>query len=250
MDEVNGGDSTLKSWHLTFYGTEITDTQCGAAEYQDAYGRCLSCDNQCKSCTGPGPSACSACKNYSLDGSCVLTCPDGFFADDAFACHACSTGCKTCSSATVCLTCYNHLFQGLCLPKCPDDTFDDSGICRSCDDQCASGCTGAGPDHCLDCKNLKVALVTLNGFNCIAACNISYVYDATALACVCPTATYEALGNICQHCNPECVTCAGPEASHCTGKCRHAQFGSNCVAECPSLSFSTTNVTCVSIIAH
>lgn len=89
-------------------------------------------------------------------------------------------------------------------------------ICTDCDAECGdAGCTGAGPEQCLACRNV------LDGITCQNAC---------------PVTTYESVQHVCEACNKECLAesgCTGPSSRDCV-ECQnvyHPDLG--CLAECP-----------------
>ena len=65
---------------------------------------CAPCHASCGGnvCLGPADNLCVECDSvgvnaFLLSGQCVLKCPDGYFADKARTCTACSPTCKTCT---------------------------------------------------------------------------------------------------------------------------------------------------------
>ncbi|XP_037903590.1 epidermal growth factor receptor isoform X2 [Hermetia illucens] len=92
-----------------------------------------------------------------------------------------------------------------------------------CSEQCdSSGCWGAGPDQCLECKNYKY-----NG-TCIASC------DSIVNA-------YHADSKTCKTCHRECKSCIGPGPDNCT-QCRHVRDGHICLAKCPETKYSDNGI--------
>ncbi|XP_076856944.1 extracellular matrix organizing protein FRAS1 isoform X2 [Brachyhypopomus gauderio] len=100
---------------------------CSPGSYQDGE-RCLSCDDHCEHCLGPG--RCLQCRGPSAlqDGQCVLTCPRRHFLDsDTQQCVACPSGCGECGSARECGVCMDNTFlkNGQCTPDCGHGYFGD-----------------------------------------------------------------------------------------------------------------------------
>lgn len=117
--------------------------------------QCHSCDTSCKTCFGPQALGCASCfkganiflpwiihpycalyinlficaTGYFLDqeGSCVLQCPSGSFANSATQlCEECSPNCESCAdNSDNCISCSkssNKLFlhRGRCWSNCPE----------------------------------------------------------------------------------------------------------------------------------
>ena len=66
-------------------------------------------------CNGPTSSHCLRCDSlgvnaYLKNGQCVLSCGDGFYADDARVCHPCHSTCRQCTGprSNECLSCTSH----------------------------------------------------------------------------------------------------------------------------------------------
>lgn len=96
-----------------------------------------------------------------------------------------------------------------------------------CSDECTdSGCWGAGPDQCLECRHVQ--------FNrtCFRSCQSQHnLYTM-------PDKEH------CGQCHTECKeSCSGPESTDCR-ECLHVRDGRHCVAECP-ISKYPKNGTCV-----
>ncbi|CAB4040571.1 Cysteine-rich with EGF-like domain 2, partial [Paramuricea clavata] len=146
--------------------------------------KCEACDNSCEeNCTGPGNTACLACKTgYEMienEGckdidECAdesTTCEDGKYCDNnpgSFACLDCDKACSHCSSAGTekCSAC-NAGFQltdkgcedidecADASTTCEDGKYCDNNpgslACLDCDKAC-SQCSGAGPEKCSACN--------------------------------------------------------------------------------------------------
>lgn len=73
----------------------------------------LECDYPCKTCQNR--TQCLSCldndNNAFLNrGQCLLSCPNGTFADSFNICIPCPAGCKSCSNIQMCKTCNSGLF--------------------------------------------------------------------------------------------------------------------------------------------
>ncbi|XP_046698206.1 extracellular matrix protein FRAS1 [Silurus meridionalis] len=93
---------------------------CSPGSYQDGE-RCLSCDDHCKQCQGPG--RCLQCHlpYASLDGQCVLNCGSRYILDTAKQqCVACPFSCVECVNVGQCRICAENMFvkNGQCTPDC------------------------------------------------------------------------------------------------------------------------------------
>ena len=78
--------------------------------YDAASGNCLKCDSGCLTCKGVGISDCLSCKDPQMNlafGSCVLSCPDDYFADFSHVCQICPKSCKKCQNSTICSICFD-----------------------------------------------------------------------------------------------------------------------------------------------
>eukprot|EP00051_Salpingoeca_urceolata_P027837 m.483516 g.483516 ORF g.483516 m.483516 type:complete len:1538 (-) comp22974_c0_seq1:121-4734(-) len=178
---------------------------------------CRTCDASCgaRGCTGEGPEACLTC-----DGECA---PGQHF-DDACVCQ--DTACKA-----------GEVTDGVrCLPECPVGKYADAnGVCRTCDAECAEGCTAAGPTGCFSCRNLVLV-------------------DGDTSTCVgqCPQNTFVNAQDACQECDAECKGCDGPGPANCL-TCRNRQLAVQddpnaqwpCVAACPENTFEMDLGVCV-----
>ncbi|KAM9446229.1 extracellular matrix organizing protein FRAS1 [Clarias gariepinus] len=106
---------------------------CSPGSYQDGE-RCLSCDDHCKKCQGPG--RCLQCQPpyASLNGQCVLNCGIRYILDRATQkCVACPSGCAECVSVGECRICTENLFikNGQCTPDCGHGFYADMKM-RTC----------------------------------------------------------------------------------------------------------------------
>ncbi|XP_055700755.1 epidermal growth factor receptor isoform X1 [Phlebotomus papatasi] len=93
-----------------------------------------------------------------------------------------------------------------------------------CSDQCTlTGCWGAGPNQCLECR--------------------SYKYNDTCLAsCKSLPGIYEVNHTTCGTCHPECKnSCRGAGADNCT-ECVNVRDGNFCVAKCPESKYSANGI--------
>lgn len=123
-------------------------------EFFDSGSRtCETCSEECDvrglqvGCTGPSPSDCVACKNYAINGTCSVACPEGYvvlqgvcirsgcptshYLDEDNTCQKCHGLCHECSGSTVsdCVTCkYVRDTNGMCATQCDQEMFVDEGI--------------------------------------------------------------------------------------------------------------------------
>jgi leishmanolysin len=223
------------------YGAECI-TDCPADFTVEIADVCYPCDVTCAACSGT-VSSCTACAAPKLLylGTCVLSCPSGFFNDDT-ECLACEASCLSCSSsASHCVRCAagKFLSGSVCVDVCPDSTYAASSICAPCDTSCLT-CSGLSTS-CLSCPGVNL----LSGTSCVDTCpsgqtpsngvcgclgncmtcsttqstctsckSSTYLYDTTCLD-VCPDG-YTALGEVCTKCHMSCLTCTGLGPEDCT----------------------------------
>lgn len=129
-------------------------TTCPSKQFPDtATKTCLACPGTCSSCTNFA--VCTACEanaafsnvtsqcyaycspslQYSFNGKCFSSCPDGSYQDYTNVyCQTCNSNCKTCQvSATKCSSCdTTYLYNSSCVVKCPSSYYSNSGVCLPC----------------------------------------------------------------------------------------------------------------------
>lgn len=138
---------------------------------------CIACDSSCSSCSGTS-TYCTACANldqFSLNGTCVASCPMGFFSSTNATCLACHPDCATCGPTfDTCLTCPSTRpvlsSSGTCLQTCSSNQYFDhpTGSCVACSSSCET-CSGNGSGDCLSCGSTA----TLSSGNCVdAGCTV------------------------------------------------------------------------------
>ncbi|KAM6954491.1 extracellular matrix organizing protein FRAS1 [Aplochiton taeniatus] len=108
---------------------------CSPGAYQDGE-TCLSCDDHCEECQGPGQ--CEQCQSpyATLQGLCVLHCGRGHYLDTSTQrCTPCSSDCVVCEGAAGCSVCRDHflLKDRDCTPHCGHGYYADksSGKCHA-----------------------------------------------------------------------------------------------------------------------
>ena len=112
--------------------------------------------------------ACNISTPYQIinQSSCVATCPDPSFANNAtLTCDACPTGCSACTSLTFCSTCSSGYFlraDNLCYTTCPNG-YVENNVSNTCD-TCSTGCmTCTNGSHCTQCFEFYRLNATTNG---------------------------------------------------------------------------------------
>eukprot|EP00043_Microstomoeca_roanoka_P015853 m.159144 g.159144 ORF g.159144 m.159144 type:complete len:1451 (-) comp16346_c0_seq3:51-4403(-) len=193
---------------------------------------CKPCDQQCRGgCSGPGPSACTACVLFNLNGTCVNACPPHTYISDTNTCLSCSNQCTNQGcigpGENECHSCRNFAHQGSCVASCPNETYADVGKeCRSCHPLCSSeGCRGATSLDCLSCVGFKRLLATTNETVCIDTCDDDEFADERGY---------------CRQCHAQCkqgCTGAGPQQCDQSG-CRNFLLNNTCVATCPTRMYA------------
>ncbi|KAL4461137.1 hypothetical protein ABPG73_001250 [Tetrahymena malaccensis] len=196
---------------------------CGESEYPDPItNTCKQCHSSCLSCTGPGDTECTKCKDTSLrirlDNNKCGTCESNQFSDQ-IKCLKCSEYCQTCSGPNKdqCQSCVSdYYFNGNtneCI-KCNIDEkfFIDGTKCRSCDISCQT-CSGQQEDQCLKCPNGSSFIGTP-------------IKDKGGKCQICDTKNgkyKDEETNSCLDCNSACKTCSGPTGKDCE-KCKDGLY--------------------------
>lgn len=138
------------------------------------------CDSECTSdgCWGPGPKMCLECRNVRSER------------------------------------------DNKCLGSCTDSPFlyaTEDRTCKPCDELCADGCDGPGPEHCTKCKKVE-----FRGDNnktvCMEECPVLLK----------PPFLYPDDDRICQYCDPTCAEgCTGPSNAVKVGGCNTCELAIN-----------------------
>ncbi|MPC31244.1 Furin-like protease 2 [Portunus trituberculatus] len=124
------------------------------------------CGGLCTECTNP--EHCLRCSHNLLlsNGSCLTSCPEGFFENHDNTCGSCFPQCKTCvgGSSSDCASCRSNSFlhDGKCVYRCPKGLYGDQGS-RSCK-TCPSGCASCMGDSCITCSDGW----RMKGIHCVA----------------------------------------------------------------------------------
>ncbi|CAF98316.1 unnamed protein product [Tetraodon nigroviridis] len=239
---------------------------CDMGQVQDPdTGECINCEMGCKTCS----------TGYFLDpeGSCVLRCPSGSFANSATQlCEECSPNCEACvDNSDNCISCSKSgsklfLHQGRCWSNCPDGSYEGTdGTCEACDSSCRT-CDGI-KTQCLSCADgyyLESGTCSLNCTlrtypaddgtcrRCPPHCDIcsddrtcfkcSFLYLMLHGACKasCPRGYYEDMEEgRCGQCHPTCGTCSGPMADDCEScsSLNPKLYKGACTKDCPSRTY-------------
>uniref|UniRef100_A0A672MQB1 Extracellular matrix protein FRAS1-like n=1 Tax=Sinocyclocheilus grahami TaxID=75366 RepID=A0A672MQB1_SINGR len=227
----------------------------------------VQCHEDCLTCSGT-PDHCDSCQDPSallMNGRCLQSCPEGFFAQGKF-CAACQPSCATCENDFECTACGGFfLLSGRqCVTTCERGLFQDHTHC--CHDSCSS-CQGAGPQDCLTCSDpshlLKDGFCVLDcgpGFYanqgscyaCDASCATCQPVNPTCMSCPpehalhqgkcvpqCPPQYYKDDHGHCQACHSSCASCSGPAVSHCTSCSKSLILNQGqCVESCGEGLFS------------
>ncbi|CAM4540352.1 unnamed protein product [Leuciscus chuanchicus] len=187
----------------------------------------VQCHEDCLTCSGT-PDHCSSCRDPSsllMNGRCLQSCPEGFFAQGKF-CAACQPSCATCENDFECTACGgSFLLSGRqCVTTCERGLFQDHTRCLSCHDSCSS-CQGAGPQDCLTCSDSSHLLK--DGF-CVSDCETGF---------------YASQGN-CYACDPSCATCQPDNPSCMSCPPEHALHRGKCVPQCPPQYYKDDHGSC------
>ncbi|KAL4479152.1 hypothetical protein ABPG72_008982 [Tetrahymena utriculariae] len=189
------------------------------------------CDANCNNCNQDN-NTCNICVNKKViyDGSCLDTCPPGYYQNDALICQKCNPLCKTCQSSkdncTSCPQTAQFLYQGNCLQSCIPNTIPtydpNQSYCADCNKKCKT--CQANPNNCSSCSDSSQSLYL---GTCISICPVgTYSQQISS-----PSGNY----NQCVQCIDNCQTCSS------TSKCILCQpgfyltsDGTQCVQQCPS----------------
>ena len=234
--------------YFLIYGTNTCSKTCPNGQYSNSTSyTCMLCNANCLTCIGTS-SYCLTCgfstigaNLYLYGSSCLLTCPDGYFANvTANTCDPCHFGCATCTGPllTNCIVCNNYnnsgtidvyykvVGQTTCNTSCPTGQFISSlpNACASCDPGCIS--------------------CSITSTNCtINACNTGYYYLATNNSCLstCPDNYYaNTTTGLCTVCAAGCQLCYGGSLNECT----QCQIATNNVSYFKVIDVNTCTTTC------
>ena len=127
----------------------------------------ITCNLPCKTCQSTNKAACLSCYNdaniavnntyYSVNNTCLTSCPTGYFDSGTLICAKCAATCLTCSkvldNCTSCNTASTNPalnktgFDGVCLAACPAKFYLSTAAtptqCVACD---------TVTYHCLTCS--------------------------------------------------------------------------------------------------
>ena len=208
----------------------------------------------CATCNGQSSGSCLACNSgYYLYptpvGQCLLTCPDGYWANGAtgtcdacwisvssspYSCKACSTGaldnlCTACNPGA-----YLHPNTvGQCVFPCPNGYWEDSSSskCQACwvstvQPYSCVKCTGSRSNDCLECASGTF----LHQGQCVNPCPDGYYGDASSWECrACWSSTTSPFS---------CKTCDASTSSSCLscniGHFQHPMDTGSCLIACPT----------------
>lgn len=214
--------------------------------YSSSTRTCGNCSQLCYSCYGPGTDNCLSCNPplQLFGGSCLSTCPFGYYSTSAYVCQQCAPICSSCAIlSTNCTVCNNGYYLqfaggiGSCVTKCTNGYYlnTTTQICTLCNSNCTT-CFGGNQNQCLTCPsnqflvnqtclnicpNGSTPMITASSSQCIICptnCQLcTYSNISTSLNCnQCLTGFYLINGNCTQNCPPgtysslatyTCITC-------------------------------------------
>ncbi|XP_042898986.1 furin-like protease 2 isoform X2 [Parasteatoda tepidariorum] len=232
---------------------------------------CYMCDKSCSSCYGPSYNNCLSCsRHFLLKGTCVQSCPDGYFSEGVIPmnyCYPCLSSCSSCQSLDTCDSCKNGfvLYNHKCLSTCPEGTFRDQDVCGRCDRSCAS-CYGSQAHNCLSClppyvlhnntchqhcpqgyyANRDDYVCTKCHWSCdscrdgdsCTSCKIDWELDSSEFCSYVGSNCRKGWNNpgiACEPCHTHCEQCSGPGAQDCV-RCEQGYLWleGQCVEKCPT----------------
>ncbi|XP_055299802.1 epidermal growth factor receptor [Sitodiplosis mosellana] len=188
---------------------KICLAECPKTKYA-RNGTCFNCHETCTGCTGPrdtiGANGCITCEKAIINDNkierCLRereNCPVGYYYEYVFPqeqsilkplagkaiCRKCHPRCKRCTGygfhSQVCQECAGYKRGEQCEDECPTDHYadDERRECFACHGECR-GCSGPGPDTCVQCQNFKIYNGDPNDnstlFNCTATCPPEFPY--------------------------------------------------------------------------
>ena len=220
--------------------------QCAPTQYYDSLTRlCINCSSLCYSCTGPLSTDCISCNPplQFFQGSCISTCPFGYYSTATYFCQPCSINCADCSvSSTNCTVCNDGAFLqnttagGVCSVSCGSGMYLNvsSQICMSCHTSCLN-CTGPMVNQCTACASAAFLYMG----QCVTSCP-----SGTAMV-----NNYKTNSVNCQACPSNCQQCTysttnGLNCSVCASS--YYLINGTCLASCPAGTYpSPQTISCI-----
>ncbi|KCV68385.1 hypothetical protein, variant [Fonticula alba] len=224
------GTTSMESpaMHLAIY------VPCPSGTFGDA---CQPCDARCRSCTGPGPSECTACRARLAHqpDACLPsgTCPDTMYLDEEGLC-GCHDSCVDCTG---------------------DPTAGVPFVCTGCRSGFARATGGFEPDRCFACASTCAECSRPDDRFACTACRAGHFLHAGQCVAACPMGTW-ADGNVaqCVPCSEGCTECvdgfscdacregffqrwAGDQCQRCDGSCVECEDAFSCSTCQPGLVF-------------
>lgn len=225
---ANGQFQCNSCQNSTYLYNQQCMTACPTGTYPSS-NTCVSCPQNCQSCTTLG---CSVCSNgYSLlNSNCVSSCGQGFYSINS-TCYKCSAAnCVNCTSTT-CQFCQQPYLldnNGQC-SSCISGYFSSSGVCNPCASQCLT-CTGSSA-NCLSCTS---GFLVVNSSTCVPNC---------------PSGSYATTAGTCLSCTiANCQSCTSSGCTSCASGYVFVAVGNqvSCQSSCPaSMYLSTSTNTCI-----
>ena len=241
-----------------------------------------SAQQACATCSGPEGTNCLTCftstYHFSVDMSCLSTCPPGYYADDFpypnNRCGQCYQNnpsisldgtCATCSGpdSNQCLTCngswYLDSTTGKCVDSCPTGYVAVSStinICQQCyqynptisfDGTCVT-CDGPNSNHCLTCANFWYLDSTTG--RCVSVCPDGYFGVSSTHTCQqcyqapSPSSAYQSCAKCSAGTNKDCTACSSgaflfQDDQTCLSICPDGYWGDTTTNTCQPCYSST-----------
>ncbi|EAR89904.2 transmembrane protein, putative (macronuclear) [Tetrahymena thermophila SB210] len=200
----------------------------------DSNGSCLSCPQNCLTCTSQ--KNCQVCQTsyLNLDGTCVQSCPNHFIKDQ-----------------NKCICRLNSTLQNSSCP-CNDGYVDINDICQPC------------PPNCKICNNQLVCTACAQNYyltvqeTCVLSCPPLFIPDATNTKCTCRlnsnlqnqqcpcNSGYVDINNVCMQCPANCKECASQSVCKVCAQDFYLSVQQTCVSSCPeTFIIDSTSTKCV-----
>ena len=220
--------SSLSVNFYLIYNTNSCNQTCPNGQYANSSNfRCMLCNANCMTCVNTS-STCLTCgfsamgaNLYLFGSSCLLTCPNGYFANSVnsfnFTCDLCHFGCATCNGPflTNCTVCSNYNNSGTITPY-----YKVLGA-TLCDTACPTGqfIPSSPPNVCAYCDRSCISC-SIAATNCtVSSCSSGYFYFALNSSCLlsCPNNYYaNTTSHNCTQCEVGCQLCFGGSLNECT----------------------------------
>ncbi len=231
-------------------------------------GHCLPCPQNCLSCQAlldggdnnaeevaeeEEEAICLKCEAGLLLipdlGTCVASCPPGYYKSEDDTCGACDDACHTCIGplATQCSLCRQGTFyhERKCVQQCPP------GFRPPSDDN--NNNNNESPYSHRECLPCPHGCSSCNSDDTCQECSAEWSFSVSSGKCLpmghsdCPTGSFSDQNSVCRDCHSSCETCKGSSAESCL-TCHSNEHPllhiNSCVDVCPASTFRSDSGRC------